>query len=87
MPYEEKKDRIGDEVPDPEEFRYLHPIENDGDTLEPFDDDTEDRQINVEDPADIKNWAHQFQISEEELKMAISINGTAVRDIKKFLSV
>ncbi|SOD13984.1 DUF3606 domain-containing protein [Pedobacter xixiisoli] len=86
MLQEENEYNKKDEVPDPEEFRYLHPIEDDGDTLEPFDDETENRQINAEDPADMLHWAQQFQISGEELKMAITINGTSVRDIKRFLS-
>lgn len=87
MLQEENLNSRAEEVPDPEEFRYLHPIENDRDTMEPFDDESEHRQINPDDPKDLADWANQFQISEEELKLAITINGTSVRDIKRFLSV
>lgn len=87
MLQEENINNREEDVPDPDEFRYLHPIENDSDTLEPFDDQSEDRQINADDPTAIAHWANQFQISQEELKLAININGTSVRDIKRFLSV
>ena len=76
-----------EDIPDPDEFKYLHPIEDDSDTLEPIPDDSEFREINADDPEDLMYWADQFQISVEELKAAIVINGTSVRDIKSYLSV
>lgn len=74
-------------VPDPDEIRERYPIENDSDTLEPFDDSTEHREINSDDPDEIKYWTQQFQITEEQLYDAIALNGTSVREIKKYLSV
>ncbi|RZK55158.1 MAG: DUF3606 domain-containing protein [Pedobacter sp.] len=62
-------------------------IESDEDTLEPFDDQTERRVINADDAADLFYWANEFQISVADLKAAIVLNGNAVRDIKKYLSV
>jgi len=75
------------EIPDPEEIRERFPIEADSDTLEPFDDAQEHREINTGDPGEIAYWAAQFQISESQLRDAIALNGNAVRDIKKYLSV
>jgi len=76
-----------DFVPDPDEIRKRYPIENDSDTMEPFDDSTEHREINSDDPDEIKYWTQQFQITEEQLHDAIALNGTSVREIKKYLSV
>jgi len=87
MTNEQNNHHKSDEVPDPEEFRYLNPIEDDSDNLEPFDDEKEHRQINTDDPEDITYWANQFQISAQELKLAMTINGNSVRDIKRFLSI
>ncbi|WP_316786797.1 DUF3606 domain-containing protein [Pedobacter frigiditerrae] len=64
-----------------------HEIESDEDTWEPFDDQTEHRLINAEDAADLFHWANEFQISVADLKAAIVLNGNAVRDIKKYLSI
>ncbi len=74
-------------VPDPDEIRERYPIENDSDALEPFDDRSEHRVINPEDPDEIHYWTQQFQITEEQLHDAIELNGTSVRAIKKYLSV
>ena len=74
-------------VPDPDEIRERYPIEDDSDSLEPFDDGSEHREINADDPHDISYWANQFQIAEEDLKAAIVLNGNSIKDIKKFLSV
>mgnify|MGYP003579949049 CR=1 FL=1 len=74
-------------VPDPDEFKYLHPIEDDSDTLEPLPDESEFREINADDPEDLLYWADQFQISVADLKAAIVINGNEVREIKRYLSV
>lgn len=83
-----KKHFEGDEaIPDPDEFKYLHPIESDDDTLEPVQDESEFREINVDDPDDLIYWANQFQISIAELKAAMVINGKGVREIKSYLSV
>lgn len=76
-----------EDIPDADEFKYLHPIEDDSDTLEPLPDESEFREINADDPNDLKYWANQFQISVDELKAAIVINGTEVREIKRYLSV
>ncbi len=62
-------------------------IESDGDTLEPFDDETEDREIDSDDPDDLTYWAKQFQISVNDLKAAIVLNGNSLRAVKKYLSV
>jgi len=75
-----------DEIPDPEEIRERYPIEDDSDTLEPFDDSSEHREINTDDEDEMAYWADQFQISQEQLKDAIAINGNYVREIKKYLS-
>lgn len=74
-------------VPDPDEIRESYPIENDSDAMEPFDDSSEHREINSDDPDEIRYWTEQFQITEEQLHDAISLNGTSVRAIKKYLSV
>lgn len=81
-PFEEEEG-----IPDPDEFKYLHPIEDDSDTLEPLPEESEFRELNADDPEDLKYWANQFQISVNELKAAIVINGTGVREIKSYLSV
>ncbi|WP_316738589.1 DUF3606 domain-containing protein [Pedobacter aquatilis] len=73
--------------PDPEEIRHCYPIENDADTLEPFDDKQESREINPEDPAEMAYWTQQFQISESQLHDAVALKGTSVRAIKKYLSI
>lgn len=86
---EENKDNFGfgENMPNPEEIKHQHPIEDDSDTLEPFDDETENREINPDDPADVRYWATQFEVSEADLKAAILLNGNSVRAIKKYLSV
>jgi hypothetical protein len=67
-------------MPDPDNIREQYEMESDGDTLEPFVDENEYREINADDPDD-------FQISIPELKAAIVLNGTSVKAIKKYLSV
>lgn len=86
---EENKDNFGfgENIPDPEEIREQYSIEDDSDTLEPFVDENEHREINTDDPADVARWAEQFQISVEDLRAAIVLNGTSVKEIKKYLSV
>ncbi|TKC10519.1 DUF3606 domain-containing protein [Pedobacter polaris] len=86
---EENKDNFGfgENIPDPEEIRERYSIEDDSDTLEPFIDENEHREINADDPADVKAWADQFQISVDELKAAMVMNGNSVKEIKKYLSV
>lgn len=74
-------------IPDPEEIRELHPIEECSETLEPFIDEEEHRTINQDDDKEIAYWAQEFQISQIELKEAILLNGNAVREIKKYLSI
>lgn len=73
-------------IPDPEEISERYEIESDGDTLEPFDDEAEQREINADDPSELQYWAEEFQISLGQLKAAIVMNGTKVREIKKYLS-
>ena len=70
-----------------EQTRDDNPIAADRDTLEPFDDLSENRQINADDPKDLVRWADEFQIPVAELKAAILLNGSSVREIKKYLSV
>jgi hypothetical protein len=86
---EQNKDNFGfgENIPDLDKTRELNEIEDDSDKLEPFIDDSEHREINADDQADLSYWAQQFQISEEELKSAIALNGTCIRDIKKYLSI
>lgn len=86
---EENKDNFGfgENIPDPEEIREQYSIEDDSDTLEPFVDENEHREINADDPADVAFWAEEFQISVEDLKAAIVWNGNSVKEIKKYLSV
>jgi len=86
---EENKDNFGfgENIPDPDEIRERFSIEDDSDTLEPFDDGSEHREINADDPVELARWAGEFQISVEDLKAAIVLNGNSVREIKKYLSV
>lgn len=74
-------------TPEADELKYLYPIEDDSDTLEPLPNGSEFREINADDPADLLYWADQFQISVADLKAAIVIHGTEVRKIKRYLSV
>ncbi len=74
-------------APDPDEFNYLHPIEDDSDTLAPLQDEKDLGEINADDPKDLIYWADQFKISVAELKAAIILNGTCVQEIRKYLSV
>jgi hypothetical protein len=85
----ENKDNFGfgENIPDQEEINKQYAIEDDSDTLEPYIDESEDREINTDDAADITRWAQEFQVSEDDLKAAIVLNGNSVREIKKFLSV
>ncbi|MEJ5995622.1 DUF3606 domain-containing protein [Pedobacter sp. Du54] len=86
---EENKDNFGfsEHIPDSQQIKQRFPINDDSDTLEPFDDASEDRVINADDPFDLTHWANEFQVSEDDLKAAIVLNGTSVRSIKKYLSV
>lgn len=86
---EENKDNFGfgENIPDPDKIRELYSIESDSDSLEPFDDENEHREINADDPADLARWAEAFQIDINTLKAAIVLNGNSVRAIKKYLSV
>ena len=86
---EDNKDNFGfgENIPDPDEIKERFAIEDDSDTLEPFVDEREHREINTDDPKDVAYWAAQFQISEEELKQAIVLNGTDIKEIKKYLSM
>lgn len=85
---EDNKDNFGfgENIPDPEQIRHQYPIEDDSDTLEPIEDEATHQTINVDDPADMKRWAHEFKINEAELKAAIVLNGNAVGEIKKYLN-
>lgn len=86
---DENKDNfgLGDNIPDPDEIMERYPIEDDSDTLEPFDASSEHKEINAGDPIDVARWAQEFQISVEDLKAAIVLNGSSVREIKKYLNV
>ncbi|WP_316831783.1 DUF3606 domain-containing protein [Pedobacter aquatilis] len=75
-----------EDIPDPEDIRERYQIEDEADTLELFEDENEHREINADDPTELQYWAEEFQISSEQLKAAIIINGTKVREIKKYLS-
>ncbi|RZM05592.1 MAG: hypothetical protein EOO88_54665, partial [Pedobacter sp.] len=59
---------FGENIPDPDEIRERFSIEDDSDTLEPFIDENEHREINADDPDDVARWAADFQISAEDLK-------------------
>jgi hypothetical protein len=86
---EENKDNFGfgENMPDPDEIREQYSINDDSDTLEPYIDDDEHRHVNIEDAQEMEYWANQFQISLDDLKSAILINGNGVRELKKYLSV
>ena len=77
----------GEIILNPELIREQFPIEDDSDTLEPFVDENEYREIKADDPIDVTHWAEQFQISVGDLKAAIVLNGNSVKEIKKYLSV
>lgn len=62
-------------------------LESDADTLEPFDDKDEQREIDTNSASDMAYWAKQFQLSISDLKAAIALNGNSVRELKKYLSV
>ena len=85
----ENKDNFGfrENIPDADEIRERFSIEDDSVTLEPFIDENEHREIDADDPDDVTRWADDFQISVEDLKAAILLNGNSVREIKKYLSV
>ena len=83
----EKNFRPGESLPDPAKFSEQIPIEDDSDTLEPFVEENEHREINADDPLDLAHWAQQFQISVDDLKAAMVLNGNSVKEIKKYLSV
>ena len=40
-------------IPDPDEIRERYELESDSDTLEPFVDEIEPREINADDPAEL----------------------------------
>lgn len=84
---EENKKASQDVAPDPDEFNYLNPIEDDSDTLEPLQDEKDLGEINTNDPRDMIYWADQFKISVADLKAAIILNGPSVQEIRKYLSV
>ena len=86
---QENKDGLGlgENISGPDKTTEQYGIQDDSDTLEPFEDGSEHRRINADDPADLEHWAAQFQISEEELRAAIVLNGNSVKAITKYLSV
>lgn len=86
---EDNKDNFGfgENIPDPDEIRENYAIEDDSDTLEPFDDDSEYREINADDPKDLTYWAEQFQVAESDLKAAMLLVGSSVREVKRYLSL
>ncbi|RYY52840.1 MAG: DUF3606 domain-containing protein, partial [Chitinophagaceae bacterium] len=73
---EENKDNFGfgENIPDPEVIRKQFSIEDDSDTLEPFVDENEHREINADDPADVARWADEFQVTFSDLRAAIVLN-------------
>ncbi|RYY71002.1 MAG: DUF3606 domain-containing protein [Chitinophagaceae bacterium] len=79
--------RSWENSPDSEKVKERYPIEDDSDTLEPFVDESAHQEINVDDPADVEQWANQFQISVADLRAAMVLNGNSVSAIKKYLSV
>ena len=88
---EQNKDNFGfgENLPDPEEIREkeVYAIEDDSDTLEPFVDEEEHREINADDPDQLSYWSGEFKISEADLKAAIVLNGNSIKELKKYLSV
>jgi len=79
--------KLPEGIPDPEDIREQYPIEEDSDTLEPFDDSSEHRVINADDPQELEYWSGQFQMSTEALKAVVVLRGNSVREVKKYLSV
>jgi len=82
MVMEENKDNFGfaENIPDPDEIRERFAIDDGPDTLEPFVDENEHREINADDPEDVARWAQEFQISVEDLMAAIVLSGNSVRE-------
>lgn len=78
---------FGENMPDPEELKDRHEINNDSLSIEPLTDESEHREIDVDDEHELHYWANEFQISVDELKAAVAVNGNSVRQIKKYLSV
>jgi len=76
-----------DQIPDPDEIRERYPIEDDSDTLEPFDDQAGCREINPDDEKEMTYWMEELQVTRDQLHSAIAVNGTSVWAIKKYLSV
>lgn len=42
-------------------------------------------QIHVREQDDICYWMHRFQVTEEELRLAVAAAGDAVTDVKDYL--
>lgn len=78
---------LGEDDLNPVETTKKHPTEDDSDQQKPLIERTEDHEINVAEYSDLLFWANEFNISIEELKMVILMNGNSVRKIKKYLSL
>ncbi|RDC54608.1 DUF3606 domain-containing protein [Pedobacter chinensis] len=63
-----------------------HETESDLDSLEPQEFGTNDGELNVDDPRELRYWAEQFQISTGELKSAALLRGNSILEIKKYIS-
>ena len=57
-------------------------IEDDSDTLEPFDHEIDQREINADDEKDLRYWAEQFLVSPDLLIGAIAVNVTPLLKLK-----
>ncbi|RZJ89316.1 MAG: DUF3606 domain-containing protein [Chryseobacterium sp.] len=70
----------------PDDLFDRHETESDIDSLEPQEFGTNEGELNVDDPGELRYWAEQFQISTDELKSAALLRGNSIHEIKKYLS-
>lgn len=63
-----------------------HETESDLDSLETQEFGTNDGELNVDDPRELRYWAEQCQISTGELKSAALLRGNSILEIKKYIS-
>ncbi|MFC3560273.1 DUF3606 domain-containing protein [Pedobacter jamesrossensis] len=62
-----------------------HGIESDWEGVEPGDFATSSGKINPDSPDDLSQWAEKFQVSVDELKAAILMQGNSIEAVKNFL--
>lgn len=70
----------------PDDLFDRHETESDLHSLEPQEFGTNEGELNVDDPGELRYWAEQFQIRTDELKSAALLRGNSIHEIKKYLS-